>query len=219
MDKKILVVEDDKDIQELICEILKDQSYEVNEASDGMEGLQKYQEGDYDLIILDVMMPQLDGYQVASQIRKKDKKIPIIMLTALGEEYDQIKGFDQGIDDYITKPFSFNLLLKRVEAVLRRATGEEDIFVLGNLKVDFAGYKVTVNDEEIPLTTKEFEILSYLIKNRGKVLTREKLLDTIWGYDFFGDTRVIDTHIKNLRKKLDTDCIKTLKGVGYKFEG
>lgn len=219
MDKKILVVEDDKDIQELICEILKDQGYEVEAASDGLEGLQKYQEGEYDLIILDVMMPQLDGYQVSSQIRKKDKKIPIIMLTALGEEYDQIKGFDQGIDDYITKPFSFNLLLKRVEAVLRRTTGGEDVFILGDMKVDFLGYQVTVKEEEVPLTTKEFEILSYLIKNKGKVLTREKLLDTIWGYDFFGDTRVIDTHIKNLRKKLDIDCIKTLKGVGYKFEG
>lgn len=217
--EKILVVEDDKDIQELIGEFLKDKGYVVDLANNGVEGHKKYQQGEYSLVILDIMMPLMDGYELCKIIRNKDKKTPIIMLTALDEEYDQIKGFDLLVDDYISKPFSFNIFLKRVEAVLRRANEKNTgIYTLGKLVIDFEGYEVTSEGEKIVLTTKEFEILSYLIQNKGKVLSREKLLDTIWGYDFFGDTRVIDTHIKNLRRKLNTSHIKTLKGVGYKFE-
>lgn len=219
MAENILVVEDDKDIQEIIVEILRDKGYVVDAADNGREGFTAYQNKEYDLIVLDVMMPEVDGYQLAKLIRNKNKDIPILMLTALEEEYDQLKAFEIGIDDYVTKPFSFNILLKRVEAILRRTNGlSSNIFSRDGLVVDFDGYSVTVDGQEVELTTKEFEILSILIKNKGKVLSREKLLDDIWGYDFYGDTRVIDTHIKNIRRKIKVDFIKTLKGVGYKFE-
>ncbi|AMP19775.1 DNA-binding response regulator [endosymbiont 'TC1' of Trimyema compressum] len=219
MADNILVVEDDKDIQEIIVEILRDKGYSVDLADNGREGFTAYQNKEYDLIIMDVMMPEVDGYQIAKLIRNKNKEIPILMLTALEEEYDQLKAFEIGIDDYVTKPFSFNILLKRVEAILRRTKGvSSNSYSKEGLFVDFDGYSVTVDGEEVELTTKEFEILSILIKNKGKVLSREKLLDDIWGYDFYGDTRVIDTHIKNIRRKIKLDFIKTLKGVGYKFE-
>ena len=219
MADNILVIEDDKDIQEIIVEILRDKGYSVDLADNGREGFTAYQNKEYDLIIMDVMMPEVDGYQLAKLIRNKNKEIPILMLTALEEEYDQLKAFEIGIDDYVTKPFSFNILLKRVEAILRRTKGVlSNSYSKEGLFVDFDGYSVTVDGEEVELTTKEFEILSILIKNKGKVLSREKLLDDIWGYDFYGDTRVIDTHIKNIRRKIKLDFIKTLKGVGYKFE-
>ena len=219
MADNILVVEDDKDIQEIIVEILRDKGYVVDSADNGREGFTAYQNKEYDLIIMDVMMPEVDGYQLAKLIRNKNKEIPILMLTALEEEYDQLKAFEIGIDDYVSKPFSFNILIKRVEAILRRTKGvSNNSYSKDGLFVDFDGYSVTVDGEEVELTTKEFEILSILIKNKGKVLSREKLLDDIWGYDFYGDTRVIDTHIKNIRRKIKLDFIKTLKSVGYKFE-
>ncbi|WHY79445.1 response regulator transcription factor [Neobacillus sp. WH10] len=220
MNQRILVIEDDLDIQELIREFLISQDYEVNTAQDGIEGIQMFQNGHYDLCILDVMLPNMDGYSICKIIRNKSL-VPIIMLTALGEEKDQVKGFELGVDDYITKPFSFNVFIKRVEALLRRthsSLSPSRMIQLKEMMVDLEGYKVSVNGEEVELTTKEFEILAVLLENNGKVLTRENLLDKAWGYDFYGETRVVDTHIKNLRKKLGIPYIKTLKGIGYKLD-
>ncbi len=217
--RKILVVEDNLDIQELVKEFLLSEEYIVDTASDGLEGIEKFNKGEYDLIILDIMLPKLDGYGVCKMIRSKSK-VPIIMLTALNEESDEIKGFELNIDDYITKPFSFNILIKRVEAVLRRVYGsdKENILEFKNIKLDCDSYEVYVDGEKIDFTTKEFEMLKILMKNKGNVIKREVFLDKLWGYDFYGDTRVIDTHIKNIRKKLKTDYIKTVKGVGYKID-
>lgn len=219
MTYKILVVEDDKDIQELIYEFLKIQDYQVEVASDGAEGMNLFQNNEYNLVILDIMLPKLNGYQVCQMIRSKSQ-VPILMLTALGEELDHVKGFDLGVDDYVTKPFSFNILSKRVEALLRRTYGQNNLNVqtFKELVADQEGYQVLVNGTPVELTTKEFEILYTLMSNRGKVLTREMLLDKVWGYGFFGNDRVVDAHIKNLRKKLEIDYIKTIKGVGYKFD-
>jgi len=188
MANHVLVIEDDQDIQEVIREFLLAKDYLVTTASDGLEGLKKFNEQVFDLVILDIMMPILSGYEVAKAIREKSD-VPIIMLTALGEEQDQIKGFDLGIDDYIKKPFSFDILIKRVEAVLRRCCSDKtvsNIIEFNELRMDCDSYRVYVNDEEIILTTKEFKILQTLLLNRGKVITRERLLDNIWGYDFFG---------------------------------
>lgn len=216
---RILVVEDDLDIQELIKEFLKSESYEVHTASDGMEGIKLFNKNEYELVILDIMLPNVDGYSVCKIIRSKSM-VPIIMLTALDDERDQIKGFDLKTDDYITKPFSFNLLTKRVEAVLRRAYGQRrnNVINFEELKLDCDSYNAFVNNMPIELTTKEFEILQLLVANTPKVYTREVLLDKLWGYDFYGDARVVDTHIKNLRRKLGLSYIKTVKGVGYKIE-
>ena len=217
--RKILVVEDNLDIQELVKEFLLSEEYIVDTASDGLEGIEKFNKGEYDLVILDIMLPKLDGYAVCKMIRSKSK-VPIIMLTALNEESDEIKGFELNIDDYITKPFSFNILIKRVEAVLRRVYGsdKENVLEFKNIKLDCDSYEVYVDGDEIDFTTKEFEMLKILMKNKGNVIKREVFLDKLWGYDFYGDTRVIDTHIKNIRKKLKTDYIKTVKGVGYKID-
>jgi len=214
----ILVVEDDKDIQELIYEILNSEGYKVLTAGNGLDGYQIYKEEKLDLLILDIMMPKMDGYQLAKLIRKKDDKLPIIMLTALEEEYDEIKGFEIGADDYITKPFSFNVLIRRVNAILKRTKTERKEIEYKNLKLDLESYTVIIDDKEIELTNKEFDILHYLMTNRNKVVLRQTLMDNIWGWNFRGDSRVLDTHIKNLRRKLKIDYIKTLKGVGYKFE-
>lgn len=218
MAKHVLIIEDDQDIQEVIREFLLAKDYLVTTASDGLEGLRKFNEQIFDLVILDIMIPILSGYELAKAIRKKSD-IPIIMLTALGDDQDQIKGFDLGIDDYITKPFSFDVLIKRVEAVLRRCSdkGVSNIIEFNELRMDCDAYRVYVSEDEIRLTTKEFQILQTLLINRGKVITRESILDNIWGYDFYGDTRLIDTHIKNIRKKLNLPYIKTIKGVGYKM--
>ncbi|KMT21185.1 response regulator transcription factor [Clostridium cylindrosporum] len=215
----ILVVEDDIDIQELIKEFLLSEEYSVDTASDGLEGIEKFNKGNYELVILDIMLPKLDGYGVCKMIRSKSST-PIIMLTALNEESDELKGFELKVDDYITKPFSFNILIKRVEAVLRRVYGSENenIIEFKNIKLNCDSYEAYVDDELIELTTKEFEMLKILMKNRGNVIKREVFLDKLWGYDFYGDTRVIDTHIKNIRKKIKTDYIKTVKGVGYKID-
>lgn len=219
MDFKILVVEDDKDIQELIQEFLKAQNYEVDTADDGVQGVSLFQKNTYDLVLLDVMLPNLDGYSACKMIRNRSN-VPIIMLTALGEEKDHIKGFELGVDDYITKPFSFSIFIKRVEAVLRRTYGESSSSLqkFKEVSANYDSYTATVNGQSIELTTKEFEILYLLMENKGKVLSREIILDKAWGYDYFGDSRVVDTHIKNLRKKLDVTYIKTIKGIGYKFD-
>ena len=215
----ILVVEDDQEIQELIKQFLMTQQYKVIVASDGLEGMKQFNKQSFDLILLDVMMPNLNGFEVAKMIRNQSN-IPIIMLTALEEEQDQMKGFDLGIDDYITKPFSFHVLMRRVEAVLRRSNNQstDNHFVFRELHVDGDAYKVYVNKVEVPLTTKEFEILQLLLQNEKKVLTRENIVEKIWGYEYAGDTRMIDTHMKNIRKKLDIPYIKTVKGIGYKID-
>ncbi|MGO5064915.1 MULTISPECIES: response regulator transcription factor [unclassified Clostridium] len=220
MPKKILVVEDDFDIQTIISEVLKESGYLVERATDGLMAVEMFRRGKFDLIILDIMMPKIDGFVVCEIIRK-ESNVPIIMLTALGEEEDEMKGFELKVDDYITKPFSINLLIKRVEAVLRRATGleeKESILSFEEITIDPSYYKTLVNNKEVELTYKEFQILEILISNIGRVFSRETLLNQIWGYDYFGDSRVIDTHIKNLRQKLNVDYIKTIRGVGYKIE-
>ncbi len=219
MRESILVIEDDFNIQELIVEFLGSQGYEVEACSDGVEGVKKFKQGSYDLIILDVMMPNLDGYSVCKMIRQTSK-VPIIFLTALNDEENQVKGFDLECDDYITKPFSFNLLIKRVEAILRRSNNSksEDFLMFEKLKLNLNTYTIEIDEEEIELTLKEFNILKNLIEKYPQVITRENLLDSIWGYDYYGDTRIVDAHIKNIRKKIKYPYIKTVKGIGYTLE-
>ncbi|MCM3292757.1 response regulator transcription factor [Paenibacillus sp. MER 180] len=219
MNYQILVVEDDQEIRELIKQFLMTQHYSVEVASDGIEGMKQFNKQSFDLILLDVMMPNLNGFEVAKMIRG-ESNVPIILLTALEEEQDQLKGFDLGIDDYITKPFSFHVLIRRVEAVLRRSKdqGTNNGLAFKEVQVDCDAYKVYVNEIEIPLTTKEFEIVQLLVQNEKKVLTRESIVEKVWGFDYYGETRVIDTHIKNIRKKLDIPYIKTVKGIGYKID-
>lgn len=221
MSFKILVVEDDNQIQELIVEFLSSQDYIVDTANDGVEGYEKFKSGEYDLVILDVMMPRLDGHSLCKMIRNIDKEVSIIFLTALGDEENEIKGFDLNADDYISKPFSFNILIKRVEAVLRRKNkekSEDEVLKFEGLKLDLQTFKSYIDEEEIELTLKEFNILKLMISSYPTVVSREKLIEKIWGYDYFGDTRVIDAHMKNIRKKIKKDYIKTIKGVGYVLE-
>lgn len=219
MNEKILVIEDDLDIQEIIREFLLANGYIVEVVEDGLKGIEKFNSDKFDLVLLDVMLPKIDGFVVCEIIRKTSK-VPIIMLTALEEEQDQIKGFELEVDDYITKPFSVNLLIKRVEAVFRRTKAIDDEIRLSfeDILIDVNCFKVRVSEKDIELTAKEFELLKIFIKNKGRILTREMLLNQLWGYDFYGDARVIDTHIKNLRCKLKVDYIKTIRGVGYKLE-
>ena len=220
MSKSILVVEDDANIQELIVEFLRAEDYNVDYASDGLEGIKLFKKNNYDLIILDIMMPNLDGYSACKMIRKTSS-VPIIFLTALNQENDEVKGFELECDDYITKPFSFNLLIKRVEAVLRRSntTAESNDYLgFGKLRLDLNTYNVNVDGNIVELTLKEFNILKNLIEKYPQVITRESLLDSIWGYDYYGDTRIVDAHIKNIRKKIELPYIKTVKGIGYTLE-
>ncbi|MBC5624847.1 response regulator transcription factor [Clostridium sp. NSJ-49] len=221
MNSRILVVEDDNQIQELIVEFLSSQDYIVDTASDGIEGYEKFKNGNYDLVILDVMMPKLDGYGLCKMIKRLDENVPIIFLTALGDEESEVRGFELKADDYISKPFSFNILIKRVEAVLRRnkkEKNESDILEFEKLRLELQTFKAYVNNEEIELTLKEFNILALMINSYPMVVSREMLIEKIWGYDYFGDTRVIDAHMKNIRKKIQKDYIKTIKGVGYVLE-
>ena len=221
MNYKILVVEDDNQIQELIVEFLSSQDYVVDTANDGVEGYEKFKDGEYDLVILDVMMPRLDGHSLCKMIKNIDKEVSIIFLTALGDEENEIKGFDLKADDYISKPFSFNILIKRVEAVLRRKNKEkfeDEVLKFEGLRLELQTFKSYVEEEEIELTLKEFNILKLMISSYPTVVSREKLIEKIWGYDYFGDTRVIDAHMKNIRKKIKKDYIKTIKGVGYVLE-
>ena len=221
MEHKILVVEDDVQIQELICEFLQSQNYEVDYANDGIEGYEKFRNEIYDLVILDVMMPNLDGYGLCKLIRNSNKSIPIIFLTALGEEQNEVKAFELEGDDYIVKPFSFNVLIKRVEAILRRGSAKvavEKSLIFEKLKLNLSTFKCYLENEEIEVTLREFNIIKLLIEIYPGVANRELLMDKIWGYDYYGDTRVIDTHIKNIRKKIDYKYLKTVKGIGYVLE-
>ena len=219
MNTSILVMEDDVNIQELIVEFLKAEGYDVDYASDGLEGIQLFKKKEYDLVLLDIMMPNLDGYSVCKMIRQTSN-VPIIFLTALNEESNQLKVFELECDDYITKPFSFNLLIQRVKAVLRRGriNISNDLLIFEKLKLDLNTYSVQIDDQNIELTLKEFNILKMLIEKYPQVVTRENLLDSIWGYDYYGDTRIVDAHIKNLRKKIILPYIKTVKGIGYTLE-
>ena len=224
MNTSILVMEDDVNIQELIVEFLKAEGYDVDYASDGLEGIQLFKKKEYDLVLLDIMMPNLDGYSVCKMIRQTSN-VPIIFLTALNEESNQLKGFELECDDYITKPFSFNLLIQRVKAVLRRGriNISSDLLIFEKLKLDLNTYSVQIDGQNIELTLKEFNILKMLIEKYPQVVTRENLLDSIWGYDYYGETRTVDVHIRYLRKKIEGDnssekYIQTIRGVGYKID-
>ena len=220
----LLVVDDESRIRALIAKYAAFEGYEVEEAENGMQAVEMCRRKKYDLIIMDVMMPELDGFSAVREIRK-DCNTPVIMLSARGEEYDRIHGFELGIDDYVVKPFSPRELMMRVGAVLKRSgaaaeTPADEIVTLGNLTVDFTARRVTVDGKELDLSPKEYELLFYMVRNRGIALTREKLISEVWGYDFFGDDRTLDTHIKLLRRQLGScaDRITTLRGVGYRFE-
>lgn len=220
---KILVVDDEQKIREVIREYSEFNGFEVTEAADGMTAVGLCKLNDYDLIIMDIMMPKLDGFSACKEI-KKLKDIPIIMLSARSEEYDKLFGFELGIDDYVVKPFSPKELMARANAVLARKQGsvqhQPQVLEFDGLSINIAARTVTVDGEKIELTPKEYDLLFYLVENRNIALSRDKLLSDIWGYDFFGDDRTIDTHIKNLRNNLGKyrDYIVTLRGVGYKFE-
>ncbi|MDY6037581.1 MAG: response regulator transcription factor [Eubacterium sp.] len=220
---KLLVVDDEPKIREVIREYAEFNGYEVTEAEDGMSAVGLCKLNKYDLVILDIMMPKLDGFTACKEI-KKIVDVPIIMLSARGEEYDKLFGFELGIDDYVVKPFSPKELMARVNVVLERrnATTKSKTTVLkfDGLEINIAARTVTVDGKRVELTPKEYDLLFYLIKNKNIALSRDKLLSDIWGYDFFGDDRTIDTHIKNLRNNLGSyrDFIVTLRGVGYKFE-
>lgn len=219
--QRILVVEDDPAIQELLHDFLKEAGYEVVLAADGVEALKKYVGQSFDLILLDIMLPRMDGYGVCEVIRQ-ESDLPIIMLTALDDEQHQIKGLDLQIDDYITKPFSMPVLIRKIAAVLRRFQRQGDgmqTMTYQELTLDLDGYKAYVEEENIDLTPREFEILRELLAHKGRILTRQNLLQAVWKYEFFGDERIIDTHIKNLRKKLgNADYIETVRGVGYRID-
>ncbi|MDD3392403.1 MAG: response regulator transcription factor [Bacilli bacterium] len=217
---KILIVDDELLIRNVIKEYASFEGYEVFEAEDGFKTIEIVENNDIDLIILDIMMPKLDGFGTCREI-KKIKNIPIIMLSARTDEYDKLFGFEMGIDDYITKPFSPKELIARIKAVLKRNNlNEEDNFNYKGLVIDYKGHSLYIDDKEIKLTPKEYELLCYFVKNNKIALSREQLLSKIWGYDFFGDARTIDTHIKMLRNNLGEyrDLISTVRGMGYKFE-
>ena len=220
---KMLIVDDEEKIRAVVREYAEFEDFEVTEARDGMEAVALCRENDYDIIIMDVMMPRLDGYSACKEIRKQ-KSIPIIMLSARGEEYDKLFGFETGIDDYVVKPFSPKELMMRVSAILKRSGGGEaqrDVVTYGGLTVDFTGRLVYIDGKRVDMTPKEYDLFFYLVKNKGIALTREKLINEVWGYDFYGDDRTLDTHIKLLRKSLGeySGTITTLRGVGYRFEG
>ena len=219
MEKYILVVEDDYKSQQLLQQFLTSNGYKVDCANDGLEGIQMYKDRNYNLILLDIVMPNLDGFSMCKMIRK-ESDVPIIFVTALSSESDQIKGFDLLCDDYIVKPFSYNLLIKRIEAVLRRSKEDKAgvYLTFEKIKLNLKTYSAEIDGKIIDLTLKEFNILKSLIENYPQVVTREKLLDSIWGYDYFGDTRIVDAHIKNIRKKIIFPYIKTVKGIGYTLQ-
>lgn len=219
---KILVVDDEAKIREIIRKYAQYEGHQVIEAEDGLQAVEKCADETFDLIVMDVMMPNLDGFSACKEIHKM-KDIPVILLTALGEEYDKIHGFEIGVDDYMVKPFSPKELMMRIQAIIKRTQASEqhaDTFSVEGLFVDFTARIVSVNDEKVQLSPKEFDLLEYFIRNRGIALTREKLLQQVWGYDFFGDDRTLDTHIKLLRKNIQeySKFIVTLRGVGYRFE-
>ena len=220
---KILVVDDEEKIRELIGKYAKFEGHTVDFATDGMEAVEKCNSADYDIIIMDIMMPNLDGFSACREIRKKSD-VPILMLSARGEEYDKINGFELGIDDYVVKPFSPKELMLRIEAIMKRtqkseALPEVDLYTKAGLEVNFTARRVYVDGVEANLSPKEYDLLFYMIKNKDIALTREKLINKVWGYDFFGGDRTLDTHIKLLRKSLGkyASYIVTLRGVGYRY--
>ena len=229
--KKILIVDDEEKIRIIIKKYAEFEGYGITEAANGMEAIEACQKEDFDLIIMDVMMPELDGFSACKEI-KKLKDIPIIMLSARGEEYDKIHGFESGIDDYVVKPFSPKELMMRVNVVISRNAKssnsvnntandqDHDVFIYEGLEVDFTSRRVVVDGVVASMTPKEYDLLFYMIKNKGIALTREKLITEVWGYDYFGDDRTLDTHIKLLRSNLGEyrGLVTTLRGVGYRFD-
>ncbi len=214
----ILIVDDEQGIRDVLREYLELEGYEVDEAVDGMDAIRQAKARDYDLIVMDVMMPKLDGYSAVKEI-KKDKDVPVIMLSARSEEYDKLFGFEIGADDYVTKPFSPKEVVARIGAVLRRGKTANKKIVSDGLEIDLAGRNVYVDGKKVFLTPREYDLLFYLVKNEGVAVPREQLLADVWGYDFFGEDRTVDTHIKMLRSNLGPyrDKILTLRGVGYKL--
>ena len=217
--QKNLVIEDDIDIQDILKNYLVDAGYEVTIASDGVEGISYFNE-DISLVLLDIMLPKIDGFGVCEVIRQKSQ-VPIIMLTALSDEENQLRGFAQKIDDYVSKPFSPQILLCKIEAVLRRrlpADYRNNVIVYKDLRMDIDGFHLYQQEQEILLTQKEFELLKLLLENQGRVFTRQMLLDHLWGLEAYVEERIVDSHIKNLRKKLLVDYIQTIRGVGYRID-
>ena len=222
---KLLIVDDEKGIRDLIRKYAQFDGYEVEEAENGMDAVEMCRKRVYDLIIMDVMMPELDGFSAVREIRK-NQATPVIMLSARGEEYDRIHGFESGVDDYVVKPFSPRELMLRVNAVLKRSgavsgAAQKDVLQIGEgMIIDCTAHQVTINGIPLNLSPKEYDLLYYLARNRGIAMTREKLISEVWGYDFYGDDRTLDTHIKLLRKELGeyANRITTLRGVGYRFE-
>ena len=219
---KILVVDDEAKIRAIIKEYAEFEGYAVSEAEDGMEAVEKVKSEDFDIIVMDIMMPRLDGYSACKEI-KKIKSVPVIMLSARGEEYDKLFGFEIGVDDYVVKPFSPKELMARIKAVLARAHAaapEEDVITYEGLEINFTAREVKIDGERVAMTPKEYDLLFYLVKNMNIALSREKLLEEVWGFDFYGDDRTVDTHIKMLRNSLGRyrNLIITLRGMGYKFE-
>lgn len=220
---KVLIVDDEEMIRAVLKEYVEFEGGEADEAADGMEAVKKCRENDYDVILMDVMMPRLDGFSAVKEIRKF-KQTPVIMLSARGEEYDKLFGFEIGSDDYVTKPFSPKEVMARIHAVMKRASRtagtDKDVYEFEGLKIDMVGRSVYVDGEKAELTPKEYELLFYFVQNEGVALTRERLLNKVWGYDFYGDDRTVDTHVKMLRGNLKEyrKFIVTLRGLGYKFE-
>ena len=216
---KILIVDDEKNIREVIKEYALNENYMVKEAEDGIEALELLQKENFDLMVLDIMMPKMDGFTLLNSI-PKEKRIPTIILSARDDEVDKLEGFDREIDDYLCKPFSPKELLARMKAIIKRTKKETNVYTYKNLVVNFLERTIKIDDKEIKITPKEFEILEYFINNKKIAISREQLLNKIWGYDFFGDDRTIDTHIKMLRNNLAKyrDLIVTVRGIGYKFD-
>ncbi|MGM9941552.1 MAG: response regulator transcription factor [Bulleidia sp.] len=220
---KILIVDDEEKIRNMIVKYAVHEGFMTEEACNGAIAVDLCTKNDYDLVVMDIMMPELDGFSAVKEIKQFKPDLPFIMLSALGEEYDRIHGFDVGVDDYVIKPFSCKELMMRIHAILKRTQARgvsTDRFELGGLVIDFAARTVTIDNQRVTLSPKEYELLAYLVKNAGVALTREQLLSTVWGYDFYGDDRTLDTHVKLLRKDLGeyAKYIVTLRGVGYRFE-
>lgn len=220
---RILIVDDEEKIRNMIRKYAEYEGFQTDEAKDGLEAVQKCEKNKYDLCVMDIMMPNLDGFSAVKEIKKTHPRMPFIMLSALGEEYDKIHGFDIGVDDYVVKPFSSKELMMRIHAILKRvspANEAGEVLRSGGLEINFSARTVTIDGKRVQLSPKEYELLAYLAHNAGIALTREQLLQNVWGYDFFGDDRTLDTHIKLLRKNLGEYArdIVTLRGVGYRFE-
>jgi len=216
---RILIVDDEDKIRNLIKKYIIAEQMEADEASNGLEAIELAQNNKYDCIIMDIMMPYCDGYTATKKIRE-NSNVPIIMLSAKSEERDRILGFECDIDDYVTKPFSVPELILRIKAILKRTSTSQDLFVYNGLVINYSAHTVDINHERAHLSPKEYDLLCYLVKNKDIALTREMCISVVWGYDFFGDDRTLDTHIKTLRKSLKeyADCIVTVRGVGYRFE-